>query len=143
VRRGGRPMAVLGALGLAVVLAGCGLGSWQPIPSQGTAPEVSLTRDGTQLILANESDRSYWLWPPQLQVWQQAGDEWTTNAVLGTPTAAELRPGEVFRSPLPEPSGVVVRISATLWPGPTRDPGALPWFHWLEVPPQPSATPAG
>lgn len=108
------------------------LEQWPPVSNVGEAPGVSIALRDRTAFLTNGSDRTYWLSPPTLEIWE-GGAPWVVVVDPGT-GVVEVQPGATVELTVPDRPDTV-RIGARLWPTDSPDVSVEePWFNWLEVP---------
>lgn len=130
-----------------VLLAGCGapnstasasleslqtsaLEQWPPVSNRGPAPGVSIVLRDRTAVLTNDSEESYWLSPPIIELWE-GGAPWVVIVDPGVGTL-EVKPGDRVELAIGNRADTV-RVGARLWPNADPDQSVEPWFNWLEV----------
>jgi hypothetical protein len=81
------------------------------------------------VVVKNGADRSYWLAPAAIELWE-GGAPWVETDPGGG--RRELRPGDAIERNIGERADTV-RVGVRLWPDAVAIELEEPWFTWLEV----------
>jgi hypothetical protein len=130
--------ALLAGCGAPVSTASASLGSlqtsaleqWPPVSNRGPAPGVSIVLRDRTAVLTNDSEKSYWLSPPIIELWE-GGAPWVVIVDPGVGTL-EVKPGDEVELAIGNRADTV-RVGARLWPNADPDQSVEAWFNWLEV----------
>lgn len=104
---------------------------WPPFRTRGAPENVTLTVEGNELVLRNDTDITFWMMPAGPNIWTGlpwgASDQPNEDVIALSAHAVTRFPLRSYTSP--------ARAGVELWPTPSPDLASdKPWFVWVELP---------
>ena len=107
------------------------MSEWPPYRTREAPEDVTLTVEGSELVLRNDSDITLWMMPAEPSIytglpWGTSDQPYQDAIAVNAQTVARF-PLSSYTSP--------ARAAVELWPTPTPDLASdQPWFVWVELP---------